>query len=276
MGFALQARTAGFNLILYPNPTKCLELAMCFCSDLICYNTIDGTSFPLKCRSYICEEHGAHNRSILKYAVYNYIKDWPIIRFWTFTLSSKYFKDSGEHLMALSKIWRYFITQLRRSPMLSESESGCQFIRFSEPHVSGYFHFHCIFDRYVQWYKVYALWLSAIESVTGLDGKVGGCHVKGIYSAKNAAFYVVKYITKSARLKPRFSKLYTKSARVAFFPKTDTSGIWAIYNTRSGEWFWPLPDEPLLEFNIAQRHEVSTQICLFPGDLPPPHPFWDD
>lgn len=209
----------------------------CYCSNLICYNTIDGTSFPLKCRSYTCPEHGSYNRGRLRAAIQNWLEVWDMVRMWTFTLSSKYFKDAEEHLKNLSECWRYFITQLRRSPSLRMKERDLQYIRIMEPHRSGYFHFHVFVDRYVHWSKLYSLWITAVATVTGLPESVAGCHVKGIFDSKKAAWYCVKYVTKSAFLKPKFSKLYTKSVGVAFFPAGDKKGIWAVFNQITGEWF---------------------------------------
>jgi hypothetical protein len=91
-----------------------------------------------------------------------------------------------------------------------------------------------------------------------------------MFHVKQAAFYCVKYVTKSAFLKPKFSKLYTKSVGVAFFPAKDKLGIWAIYNRKTGEWHWPVPDEPLLECSTAHLHGENTQILLFDLQNPPP------
>lgn len=246
---------------------------MCYCSGLIAYHTVTGKSFPLKCRSYTCLEHGSLNRYKLRKAISKFIENWDHVRLWTFTLSSDSFLNPSEHAKALSKAWRYFITQARRSNVLSPTERKVRYVRFSEPHKSGYFHFHIIIDRFILWYKYYALWLSAVESTTGLPSKSAGCHVKGILSKRNASHYVVKYVQKSANIKAKYMKLYTKSAGIVFFPKKAKSGMYLIHNTHNNTWLFPVPEIPLLEMDNAQRHDVVQPFSIWEYTLPPPVPF---
>ena len=237
----------------------------CYASKLICYNTVTGESFPLSCRSYTCETHGAYNRHRLRTALLEYLKRWKQIRFWTFTLSNLEFDSVEEHLKTLNKVWRYFVTYLRRNGIFRPSEKLTQYIRFVEPHASGFAHFHAVFDRYVPWHKIDTIWRAAIETVTWLDGSRGGCHVKGINSARNTAYYIVKYVTKAARAYSGKFRRYSKSSRVALFPKKKSRGIFAIHNTVTNEWYGLSEMPPLLVESSTQLHKFHPQFELFAG-----------
>lgn len=193
----------------------------------------------------------------------NYMKDWDYIRMWTFTLSSRISPDIGEHLHLLNKVWRYFITELRRNKLFTKGEQQTQFVRVIEPHISGYFHYHCFFDRYVRHSQVLAAWYYAVNIVTGFPGISGGCHVKARYGHKLAASYVTKYVTKSCHEMTYGARIWSKSARVAIFLKRKNNGQFVVYNTVTDEWLGCRGYYPLLESSIAQLHADCYQLCLF-------------
>jgi len=188
---------------------------------------------------------------------------------WTFTLSSKSFENDFEHRKALSEVWRYFITYLRRANVLTVSQRQVQYIRFSEPHQSGYFHFHCLVDRYLPYYSVMALWSQAVQTVTKLEGDRGGCHVSGIGNCKTASYYVVKYVTKSAASSHSGFRIWTKSNKVALFKKLLNSGIFIAYNRLTKQWYGCHSAEPLLVLSNTQLHKSIIEISLWTGLDPP-------
>lgn len=235
----------------------------CYCSKLVCYDVDSGKRFPLSCRSYTCSEHGRNNQGRLRAALQKYLESWDQIRFWTFTLSSKAEISPEKHIVMLNKVWRYFITELRRNKVCTVGEKNTQFIRFVEPHKSGYFHFHAVFDRYIQWSKINTLWCHAVAVVTGSAAHLGGCFVKGINNAKNTAFYIVKYVTKSSGRLPRGFRIWSRSARVALFPKKPSGRTYVIYNPMSDTWIGVLPEVPLLEVFITQLREEEPIWSLF-------------
>ena len=241
----------------------------CYCENITIFNTITGEHFIPNCKSYICPRCGKRNRGRLFRAVKNYIQDWDIIRMWTFTLSSKYFVNEYEHRKALSEVWRYFITYLRRANVLTRSQQKVQYIRFSEPHQSGYFHFHCLVDLYLPYYAVAALWSQAVSTVCDIPGDRGGCFVRGIGNYKNAAFYVVKYVTKSASCSHAGFRIWTKSSKVALFKKLLHSGVFIAYNRLTKQWYGCHSSEPLLVLYNSQRHNKIVEISLWTGLDPP-------
>ena len=153
---------------------------------------------------------------------------------------------------------------------MTVGQKGTQYVRFSEPHKSGYFHFHAVFDRYVPWNKVNTLWAAAVETCTGLDGSRGGVHVKGINSAENTAFYIVKYVTKSSELKEKNMRVWSKSSRISIFPEKKTDRAYAIFNSITNEWYGLYPNLSLLDTNITQLHKELLTFELFPGYYFPP------
>lgn len=183
----------------------------------------------------------------LEKALSKYLESFANIRLWTFTLSNKVATDPVEHAKTLSKCWKYFITEARRSNLLTVSERQFQYVKFSEPHQSGYFHYHAFFDRYIHWYKIKALWRSAVETVTGAQTDVGHCHVSGRDArghgkkraprdAARAAKYVAKYVVKSSKKAHAHMKLWTKSSRVALFEPKVSSGDYIIHHELSNIW----------------------------------------
>ena len=242
----------------------------CYCNHLIVYDTKTGSSFTPKCKSYICPEHGAFNRGRLRRALYNHIKRWDHIRLWTFTLSSNSSETPVSHLQDLNQIWRYFTTYLRRFKYLSKSERGLQYIRFAEQHSSGYWHFHCLFDRYIDYHKVRMIWERAVTAVTDSAGDRSGVNVKHMMNAKNAAFYVVKYVSKATGVMYKGSKTWTRSSRFGIFPKRDQSKSYAIYNCLTREWYGLRDPIPLLVLSLEQFHTELIDCELFPTGTPPP------
>lgn len=236
----------------------------CYCSNLVCYNVDTGDYFPLKCRSYTCPEHGKYNQAQLRKHFHEYFKTWDMIRFWTFTLSNKIGKDPAGHLKLLQEVWRYFITELRRNRVCNQQDKKTEYVKVVEPHKSGFFHFHVLFDRFVKRSKIVTLWEYAIETVTGVSGSSGGVHVKGFFCAQKAAYYVVKYVSKSSGHVPKGSRTWSKSNRIAIFPKRVKSGEYVIYDRRTGDWLGCHDPLPLLEASYTQLHVPLHQFALFP------------
>src|SRR5690606_19869811 len=85
-----------------------------------------GEDWTPVCKSYKCEKHGWIHTKRLEQAPENYLKTFKHVRFWTFTLSSRNFDNPVTHARALSKVWRYFITEMRRSKLLTPAERNIQ------------------------------------------------------------------------------------------------------------------------------------------------------
>jgi len=225
-----------------------------FCPD--CYirkftlvNTTTGQTCEPWCHKYTCPANGWIKQKALKDGILNFIKNWKIIRFWTFTLSSKYFENTEHHYRIMAQSWRYFVTYLRRSKLLSKTENNLQYIRVVELHKSGFAHFHCFFDRFIDIRKVWTLWHAAVYAATELEGDVCYCYVKGIKCRKFVASYVVKYVVKTMLTVAFRLRTYSKSSRVALFVKKAKDGSWVLLR-KGSDWSLAFPEPfTLLEVN---------------------------
>lgn len=217
------------NLEFFPPENKFKGLKMsaksseyqngCYLSKCRMYDVIDGRRLFPHCNRYSCPLHGWKRAKDLREAVQSYLDKFQIIRFWSFTLSSKNFKDIETHYRILSKAWRYFVTYIRRDRNITDVEKNLQYIKVVEPHKSGFFHLHAFFDRYVQQQKIYVLWNTAIRTASGDDKLRGGCYVVGRVSSTKAANYVTKYVMKSAKMMTFRLHYYSRSSKVKLFPE---------------------------------------------------------
>lgn len=228
----------------------------CYLNYLTVYRTTDGKVHKPHCRSYSCEKHGWKHAKRLQEAIESVVSGWDKIRFWTFTLSSKLFNSKEEHSKTLSKIWRYFVTELRRNQILSPADQQVDYIRVSEVHKSGYIHFHCFFNRYIHFSKIYALWLRATEVVLERSDKISGCYVVGNRNAKTVAKYVSKYVTKLAKQKIKYANLYSTSGNVTLFGDPSPENAYAVYDSKRKTWLGLRSLRPLLVNNIEDRHTL--------------------
>jgi len=198
----------------------------------------------------------------LKEAIERRVKSWEKVRFWTFTLTSKYFKNKDEHRKALSEIWRYFVTELRRNKILNEKQRNVQYIRVSEPHKSGYFHFHVFFSEYIHFNSIKQIWEWACNSATKLPGKLGSVDVRGNIKANTCAKYVVKYVVKTAHSMAKGQNLYSCSGNEALFEKVEKTESYAVYHVKLGKWVGLKDERPCLDINTKLHHKTSQEILL--------------
>lgn len=244
----------------------------CYLEKVRVYNIDTGESFRPVCKSYRCQKHGWMHQKRLETAIATLLKSWPVVRMWTFTLSSKVAETSEDHARILSQCWRYFITELRRNRLLSKKEQATQYVRFAEPHRSGFFHLHVLVNNYIHWVKVQALWVHACETVTGRQDKIAHCNVRGSKSVAGASKYVAKYVTKSAQLAPKNMKLWTRSSRIAIFKKSVRIHEYVVHHELTGIWFGVFDGSPLNlspKTTSSQPHAENNLLELFPGLLDP-------
>jgi hypothetical protein len=224
-------------------------------------NQSTGEIIKFDCKAYKCPACGPKKRRQLWSAIYKYLQNWDIIRFWTFTLTSQISKSQDKHYKILQTAWRYFMTYLRRSPALSARTKRLNYIRVNEMHKSGYTHLHVFIDVFLPYDVIFSLWTIACTkaiSVFGIDysNKLGHCNVKAIHNPRVCANYVVKYVLKASEedFKP-FLRFYSKSFGVIFFYKKNV----AVDSEN------PPPKFVLLNLNkvsISSHLEIA-QVCIF-------------
>jgi hypothetical protein len=214
-----------------PNPAR----------SLMFHHIASGKQLPVPCNKYSCPYCGKRKAKQLYAAIYDYFRQFEYIRMWTLTLSSKCDILPEKHYEILQECWRRFITEVRRSKVLSSKQRNLQYIRVSEMHKSGFIHFHVLVTEYVEFKFLQAIWNHIIQDFTGLSGKQGNINIKGIKAHKEAAHYVVKYVLKGSLTIDTRKKKWTKSGRCSIMTKHTSSGEWLIIN---------------LHFNLID------QICL--------------
>jgi len=191
-------------------------------------NTTTGVVIPVPCNSYSCPYCGKFKARRLYNALYSYFKQFKIIRFWTFTISSDIGCTKKEHYKIFTEVWRRFINEIRRNVLFSKKQKNFQYVRVAEPHKSGYIHFHAIFTEYFPRDVLQKLWDNLCKRLTGREKHTGTCIVKGIISTKNACRYISKYVLKSVNYLFKHSKKWTKSGKTGIFPKKAKNGEWTI------------------------------------------------
>lgn len=223
---------------------------------LVIYDTVNKYGFNVQCNSYKCEYCGPRKALKLRTALEKYLSGWEWIRLFTFTLTSRYTTDTKLHYNILCEAFRRFTTELRRKNMFSTKQKKFSYIRVMEAHKSGYFHFHCFFSEYFEVKAIYPLWNKICKDVldfysqTNNDYTVfkknqlyenekkgkpyGWVDAKGTKDKEFGAFYVTKYVMKSAKVLTGHSKKYTKSRDICLFPKSYGPSQFALVNLRRG------------------------------------------
>ena len=226
----------------------------CYLNYLTVYNTRTGKSHKPICKSYKCEKHGWRHANRLRKALGAVLESWKNIAFWNFTLSNKVGESKEDHSKILSKIWRYFVTELRRNKLFSNRETETQYIRVTEMHKSGFIHFHAFFDRYIHHSKIIAIWRRATEVVTGRSEKLSGAYVVGNRRASAVTNYVVKYVTKQANLRIKYANLYSTSGTIILFDQTKAIDAYAVWDSKRKIWLGLRPPHHLLVAHIEHHH----------------------
>lgn len=187
------------------------------------FNFETGEYYPFSCKTYKCEVCGPRKIVHLRTALTKWLRQFKVIRLWTFTISSKIFSDIVLHTKLLQMAWRYFITYVRRANALPKPVRWFQYVKFFEPHQSGFLHIHCFITEFLNWHIILAIWEQAVFSAAekmNCDLKGKSCHVnvRGIFNASRAAAYVCKYVMKTVHEKSsQVKKLWSKSSNCTIF-----------------------------------------------------------
>ncbi len=196
------------------------------------FNTSTGESYKIPCNTYSCPVCGPRKARKLRKALEKLLLSWSHIRLWTFTLTNRCFKDKYEHYKALSECWRRFTIEMRRSKFLSDVQKNFQYVKVCDFHKSGFVHFHCFVDCFLAFHFVNTLWDNICKSFLLETKHTASAHVKLKMSAKNASYYVVKYVLKVAQSSIIFFRRWSKSGRVSIFEKKKKNLDWICLDMR--------------------------------------------
>jgi hypothetical protein len=118
---------------------------------------------------------------------------------------------------------------MRRHKKLTETEKEFNYVKVVDLHKSGFVHFHGFFDRFISIYKVWSLWNLAIRKASKNVFLRGSAHAARLYTGKQAARYVSKYVVKASKQLEFRLNYYSKSNKISLFPKKPSSGEWLHY-----------------------------------------------
>jgi len=236
-------------------------------------NFIDGRSYELNCNSYSCRECGPRKVIKLRKALSQYLIRWDKIRFWTFTISSSDFDSQWDHLNVLREAWQRLVTYLHRSYAITRSQRNFNYVKVFEPHKSGFFHLHCFINVFLPWKVVNNIWESICKELLSTDGHCAGSYVKNCPNAKFAAYYVSKYVLKSAQEISYYFGRYSTSRNIKLFPIRKSVAGWCVLNFKKDiqnqmykfGYFPPA----LLEFFNTQASTSPSPQLIFDFMVPP-------
>jgi hypothetical protein len=180
-------------------------------------NTKTNEYFPSNCKAYECPQCGIYKGRCLQQALQKYINNWQFVALWTFTYKTTIFKDQNECYKMTSKIWKIFITELRRCKCLSEAKRKTIYIKTLELTKKGFIHYHVLFGGYLPVEIVRILWQKAISQVTGVTVWNGNVFISKKGNKKNAGKYIAKYVTKALQTGQTKLRKWSKSNKASIF-----------------------------------------------------------
>lgn len=213
----------------------------------VIYNADRNSFHNLNCKSWACPECSKVKIRMMKRGLAAHFVDNRGMRMLTLTLApSKY--TPIEHAKLFQAAYKVFIKNLRRSPLLSESQKQFKYVRCIEQHkgdrckghksvAHGYFHYHIIVDRFLPVEVLQTLLESALL-VSGYEPehhKYCNCHIMLIPNVQKAIGYVIKYILKATK---DFANLFTKwskSKGTPIYTKDKREGIYFLLKRRDVE-----------------------------------------
>lgn len=190
----------------------------------------------LNCKSWACPECSERKKRLMRFGLEKHFADHKGIRMMTVTLSpGKY--TPIEHAALLQKAWKYFIKEIRRSRILSETQRKMKYVRCVEFHTgetrpghsnaaTGYIHYHIVIDRFLDVKLLQNLLDSCVKAAGYETDKAKFCnvHLCLIPKLKSAINYVINYITKATAEIGKFLNKWSKSKGTAVFARNTQDG----------------------------------------------------
>lgn len=215
-------------------------------------NHVTGEIVRLGCNRYDCSHCGKIKAWKFKKALKKYLDTFKLIKFWTFNVRTTSFYNAPQWNRMSGEVWRRFINNIRRNKELTKFQRTFQYVKVAEFTQKGYIHFHVVINCYLPHAVVYKAWNDAISIVFDLpliydqngklnENSLGGVNIIQIPNSKTASNYLTKYLLKaSAEITQKSElilgiarkriRLYTKSNKVAFFPKKHGANAWLFIN----------------------------------------------
>ena len=199
------------------------------------YRPADGKTLRVKCNCYKCDFCRPKKINRFRFFTEKHLEKFTRIRLMTLTARNDFgkFKPSDDTkyqaIKEFAEIFRRFINNLRRNSQLSSYYQQMQYIKVIEFTKNGYPHYHLFIDRYMPYLIIQEIWNEAVNQVRNTRGTNGRVNIKHSFTANGAGRYLTKYLTKTAEKTAndiRRFRLWSKSGRIALFPKIDKSQGW--------------------------------------------------
>ncbi len=213
---------------------------------IVLYNRDTEKYFQPKCKSYSCPKHGFIQRERLQKAIHRWLLQYKIIRFWTFTVRTDESLSIEVTNQLFKKAWHRFITDLRRSKLLTKKQRNLQYVKVYEHTKKGVLHVHLFSTEYVHYTQINEIWNNALACFFRPRNKQGNVHMKAHKSPRVAAKYIAKYVSKEAMSKSSRVRVWSKSGRISIFDKRVSSGRWVIIRKSSLNYLLLVNDVPIL------------------------------
>lgn len=213
---------------------------------IVLYNSETKKWFNPKCKSYSCPKHGFIQRDKLAKGIENWLKGHSIIRFWTFTArfdNSKPIMPQNENFKLA---WKYFITELRRNKLLSKKQRKLDYVKVYELHKLGGLHVHLFSTEFIHWTKLQTIWEKCLSRYFPASKKLGNVNTKAHLTPIKASLYIAKYVTKMSLQTDIKIRAWSKSSKVALFPKRLSSGKWHLIRKDSVDYIHLQMGVPIL------------------------------
>jgi len=201
-----------------PNPSDRFMLA----------NTVTGQHVYVPCNVYRCPVCGPRKLAKLRKAATAYFDTYKHVRMWTVTLASELMQDPIDHYLLLRECWKRFITEIRRNIALSDAQKHVQYFRCVDYHETGYTHYHILVNQFIDAKILRPIWEHICQQVTGRTNHTGTLHIGIVPSARAAANYAVKYVSKAIQFVRYTTKRWSKSKDYRLFPPKKKNDEWVL------------------------------------------------
>lgn len=204
-------------------------------------NTETGELVRINCKAYCCPFCGIRKAYRLKIALENYLKQFRVLRMWTFTISNRFFTQGTPeqrkklHARVFQDAWQRFWRDWRRCKMITEDQRSVGYVSVSEFHVSGFVHRHVLVTEFLPVETMRHFWrLSVSRALTEAQiyhtGYTSNVNVVSSMNPKQAAQYVAKYVLKGAQTAGNITlkKRWTRSKGEKLFSNQNERGAWCV------------------------------------------------
>ncbi len=195
------------------DPSDTIGRPSCTCQTrVVLQNRWTGQAIKPDCKTWGCPHCGPKKRRILIRSVIESFHNERFLSLWTFTISTDAVCQQELHTKMMQGAWRRFVIKIRQGYCGLSLKTGFKYFRIAEKFKSGFIHFHCMFNRWINKAKVNIMWEACVRAQAHKMGiflkwedQVCNANVAksktGRPNPSAIAAYVAKYVTKTLQAK---------------------------------------------------------------------------